>query len=546
MKQRIFAFLLAIVMVFSMFALASCDKKGADDEGEGEESSAPLTTKELFVASMVNTISGGSFESIASMMKLDDIKATVKVDLNKLVVDGTDFLDGNKASAELTGAIDLDNKAIELKANASIFGEKPSASLIMDTEAIYVVDVAGLNKKPIKLTYEEMDLDIDEILGGLDMAEEELDKYTDVVESIVKIFTDAIEANFSDDSFEQETKTVTVEGTEFKDATVLTLVIDAEKMKAFCDDIITGVLENETLKEITGGEDVDKEALLEDFDEFGHITIVNTIVDKKTVALDVEIKALADEAETEDYDEDGAAVAQRVGTHLMLKSTFVGDNFKIHVGIPDDNGEFDATQGIFKFERTVTGTDELIELYLEQDGDKEVFLKFDGTYENGKHDGTLFVTANGTEMSLKCAYEGNSADCKLTISNFKIVSASKTFEMPGTYEIAYKFGKGKTEMTVGIKYDARGTQIDAVISLTEEMSDVNISAPTNAVTIDELDQDEVLGWLEDAQKKFPKIFGYIEDMMTGSNEDASNESYYDDYYDDDYDFDYEGGFASGF
>ena len=162
---------------------------------------------------------------------------------------------------------------------------------------------------------------------------------------------------------------------------------------------------------------------------------------------------------------------------------------------------------------------------------------------------------DGSDVSIDYELEGTLLDTKLKISNVKVTAQGETVEFPIEIALDYEIGKSKVETSIGVKLEYEGLKLDAVISFKEETTDVNIQIPTNAVTVKELDMDEVQGWLTDAQKKYPKIFDFITDTIGSMSSGPSYDNNYDDdsYYEDDFYFDveddydfYYGGLASGF
>lgn len=522
MKNRIFALLLAMIMVFSAFALASCNTtQNDDDESEGEESSAPLTTKELFAASVINTVSGGNFETLRGMNKIGDQKSTIKFDINELEFQGVDILDGEKANISLDVASDMDSKRAEIGLEASIFGEKPSVNMIVDTEAVYVTEMLGLVSKPIKMTYEDLGIDLDEMMAEAENVGEQMEKISELGETIADSISKAIEANFPDDKFVEETKTVTIDGKEFSNATVISLDITSDMIKGVFDSVLTDLLANETFTSIME-EEIDKEEVLEAFDEMGTISFVNTIVDKKSVGLDIVF-----------------AVENK---QFAIKCAFVGDNIKVHIAPSDENGELKTEEGALKFEYIVDGTDETLELYFDENGNKEVLLSAEGTYKNGKHDGTFSINADET-FAFDYEFEGDMLDGKVAISNFKVTSQGDTMTIPFEIAVDYEIGKNKTSLAFTAKGEFDGLKIDASISCVSEMTDVSIEVPSNSQGIGDIDEDEMAGWPEKIQKKFPNIFSFIEENMGSTNDNFDDNSYRDE----EFIFDYtEDGVGDGY
>jgi hypothetical protein len=357
-------------------------------------------------------------------------------------------------------------------------------------------------------------------------------------EFIIETITKAFENNFSEDKFQKETKTVTVDGKEFSDATVLTLVVDSEILKSFVDEVLTEFLANETFMEMMDDEQFEKEDVLEALNDFGSITFVNTVVDNKTVALDINIKALADDVEVEDYDEDGVAADTRNGLQAAIKCSFVDGNFKIHFGPTDENGEFDLEQGTLKIEYTVEDGDELLEVFMENPNGKEVFLTAEGTYENGKHEGTLTANAEGSELSFDYMLKGDLLNGGFAISNFKMQSQGETQELPFEIAIDYNIGTKKTSYSVAVKGDVEGVEFDIKMSVSCEYTDVSISVPSSVMSMEDITEDTLDDWMEELQDKFPKIIEFIEEASQNSNGPTSEKNYGDDYYDDYYDDDY--------
>ncbi len=531
MKKRIFALLLAMLMVFSVLAFAGCEKNNADDEEEGDVSLVPLTTKELFGASVINTVSSGSYDTLKALANIGDFKGTLGLKINELSMNGQSLVDG-KISANASIAVDLDGKAIEVKADAEFMGEKPTAALILNTNGIYAVDVLGINDKPIAITWEDMGINVDEVLGGVEDVQAEMEKYTKFVESAMDIVVKAIDKNFPEEKFVTETKAVTVNGKDFENATVIKLEITGEMVKALLDDVLTELAKDETFIELSGGE-FDKDEILADFELNATITIENTIVDNTTIALDVDVKG---EQEVYDYDTDEEGVEAFT---FAARCHFV-NGANITAGFINESGQWIEEKGVIEYDYVINGSDATMEFTVIDDGEEMTLFTFNGTLNGNTLKGTFNMDADGMNLSIDAEIEDNGTSGKIAISNIKMSQQGQTMEIPVQFSVKYEMGKTKVAYEIAIKLDFQGVKIDASASISCEYSEVSIKAPSNAMSVTDLDQDTVMGWLEELEDKFPNIMGFVEDMYTTAEPDVNTDMPDEDdyYYEDEYEYTY--------
>ena len=525
MTKRIIAILMSLLMVFSVAVLSACDKTG-DGDGSGEESKVSvenLSAKELFQLSFTNTANGSQDQIPDILTKAGDLKVKADLKVNKLDVQGQDMTMGKPISLAFDASVDMDGKALEANASAELFGEKPTIGAIINSEGAYVTDLLGVNDKPIGVKF-------DELLGtimpeaGANSASDMIAQATQLVDTIMAIVTNAVEKNITDEAFVKEMKDVTVEGVEFKGAAVVTFTIDKAMTQAIITEIITQISANEDLKALMGDEEIDLTEIEGMLEGFTNVIVTNTIsADAETIAMDIIING----------DLDGY-------NGFAMKSTFVGGNCKISVAPVDEKSEFIAEEGILNIAYTLddAGNEKFVVSFTETDETVE-FVKAEGTYNNNKHEGTLTVDVDGSGVSLKYVMEGDLMNGKLTISDLAIAEGGVSNTIPVTVTVEYSMNNTKADMKLSVVANIEGmANIDVSAEISVETSNVTVSAPADAVSINDIDENEAMDWLTKIGEKYPTIFSMISSMGGSSYDDnyMEDDYYYDDTYYEDGDY----------
>jgi hypothetical protein len=254
-------------------------------------------------------------------------------------------------------------------------------------------------------------------------------------------------------------------------------------------------------------------------DAFDNIKFVNTVYNKKTVALDVIVT------------DDNAPI-------FKLESTFVDDNASIKLAPTTEDGKFDESEGIAYIERTVENGNEKFVFGFKEDGEDEKLLEFNGTYANGKHDGILKTYIDGEEAEIKLSLEIGKGRFKLAISEITIKEVALTtineIKFNFDFVIDSTFSASAANLEISLKANIEGmANIDAKIYTSYEITNVSITAPTTSVKFDELDENALFGWITTLATKYPNIMGFVSNLMYQENEPNNDLNDFDDY--DDFD-----------
>ena len=135
MKKRVFAAFLAVMMLLSVFVLASCNK---EEEASTEESKKELTPKELFAASFSNTFGSGEGADISGILggtqEEKDTVGSFEIKFDKLSANGQDLASLGEISLKADISSDIENEISKLDIAFSMLGENPTASIISDNK----------------------------------------------------------------------------------------------------------------------------------------------------------------------------------------------------------------------------------------------------------------------------------------------------------------------------------------------------------------------------------------------------------------------------
>lgn len=513
MKKRLFAAFTALIMLLSVFAFASCEDESAEASSDvsAEESEKELTPRELFTASIFKTVADGvintdnSVDDILNMLtgstNAADGVGKLSLSVDKLNIEGATLdMFGGKASIEADIQFDKDTQISKIDYALDFMGEKPTGGVLYDNanKKMFITDLFDSLEKPILVNPANLEDSVD--LGSFNSASPfDMDDVKYVFNSAVN----AIGNNIKDDMFTSEVKDVTVDGNSYNGATVITLTVPKEASTAIAKEFIDSLLKNETIKSTL---DADIEIEEEDFPE--SIKIVNTVVDKKSLALDVDIKLPEKTTANDESDEDEGPEYDTIAIH----TSYVGDNFKLDFGPVDAEGKYFNEHGYISVSYTLDGENEKFIVGGMSDGEKVEIIKIEGTNKNGEHKGSAYFGTERDSLSFPYAFVENDNGGILVIGPFESNVSGEKEKLD--LKISANLTTTDTKMSLnGTASFKEGTN-EIAVSFTEtlEQKDVTLEPITDYIEIDDFDESK----LETAFKeKYPTLY----QMIAGNNED---------------------------
>ena len=514
MKKRLFAAFTALIMLLSVFAFASCEDETATDtssNASAEESEKELTPRELFTASIFKTVADSvintdnSGDDIWNMLtgstNAADSVGKLSLSIDKLNIEGATLdMFGGKASIEADIQFDKDTQISKIDYALDFMGEKPTGGVLYDNanKKMFITDLFDSLEKPILVNPANLEDSVD--LGSYNSA------YSFDMDNVKYVFNSAVNAignNIKDDMFTSEVKDVTVDGNSYNGATVITLTVPKEASTAIAKEFIDSLLKNETIKSML---DADIEIEEEDFPE--SIKIVNTVVDKKSLALDVDIKLPEKTTANDESDEDEGPEYDTIAIH----TSYVGDNFKLDFGPVDAEGKYFNEHGYISVSYTLDGENEKFIVGGMSDGEKVEIIKIEGTNKNGEHKGSAYFGTERDSLSFPYAFVENDNGGILVIGPFESNVSGEKEKLD--LKISANLTATDTKMSLNGTASFKEGRNEIAVSFTEtlEQKDVTLEPITDYIEIDDFDESK----LETAFKeKYPTLY----QMIAGNNEE---------------------------
>ncbi len=479
MTKRILALLLAVLLICTAFV--GCKKDGKDGDA------TPATPKAQFVDSLAKTMLGTSDFTMPSVDLSGDMKADIQVNLNKLSVAGKDYLTKGAVDAAIGVAMDGDSGLFEVNASATMAGETPTIKAVLGEDGVYLTDLLGINDKPVLVSFAEMGMDSAEFSEALGM----MDDATALAQSILDALTASLEKNIPESVFVAETKDVTVGGTEFKGATVISATLTSAMAENIVIDLANALANNETFKAMAG-EEINPEDIKGQLPQ-GELVLVNTIADNVTVGLEAKLY--------QGTAADGTELGSLVGSFLTT-----GTNLALNVPSEDMKIVLDT-----KVDASGNAT---AALSVTSEGETITPVKAEGTYKDGKFDGTVTVDIEGQSITIDCSAQASATGFSLSITEIGMNMQGMNMSLPMELTVSGTAADNKETLSVVAKFDYQGMiSIDGSITVTSQTSDVTVSPVTGAVSINEVDAS---AWSQQLMTKYPAILEFISGMMTQS------------------------------
>ncbi len=477
MTKRILAILLAVLLICTAFV--GCKKDDAAGKNE------PGTPKEQFVDALGSAVIGVPDFSLPTMELSGDLKVDAKIDLNKLSVMGQDYLQKGAVEANVGLALDADNDLFEMSGGLTLGNEAPTVKGVLGKDGMFITDLMGLNSKAIEIPFSEIGMSESEVTEIFDMLDQALSAGNDLLKSM----TDSVNKNIPDSAFAAETKDVTVGGTEYKGATVISATLTSAMAENILVDLFNALKENPMFAE-SMGDDVSADEIKESIPE-GQLVLVNTIAEQKTVALDAKLTAEGEEL-------------------AALEGTFLPTGTKIVLKVEgQDVGVFESKMDGDNVKATVSYNDQ---------GQLLEIATAEGTYIDGKFTGKVKVDMDGEFVAVNCSAKLSETGYELTVTNVDMSSGGMTLSIPMEISIVGSSSDTAETVNIGVKFDYAGmASIDGNIALTVQTADVTIAPVTDAAPLDEA---EAATWVTDIQTKYPNIMEWIMGFMQSATTDV--------------------------
>ncbi len=545
MKKRIFALLTALIMLASVFMLASCEDEDKSNSSSAASDSTsdssgnlsddtiatpvdPPTAKELFELSFKNTFapvvngeeadedSESAIPSFPSMNNVD-MESTIAFNVNKLTLQGTDYIGEAPMSVVMSGFQDItlnddgtsDVKFIT-KAEANLFGDKIPLALAYDNGNYVITDVMGLNDKAIIL--DSIDT------SAMESSFDSIGQYEELFGAMISAFEAAIDANLTDDAFVNENKDVTVDGTEFKSADVITLTITSETAQNIAKSALESLRNNDAVKDLFG-EALDEEN--NDFSDLEDLTALKlsiTVASEKIVAADLTIESMVEDyTADDDFGFDFGALSaeeetKKIADTFTLSASFVNDVCKIHLApsLNEDEAVVDITASYTEADGKVS-----VAVDITENKKTTTILKVEGIYNNNKFDGKFTLDANGILVSIDVSYEWSETSVKLSITNLAMENSGTSISIPAeiTFEETVTDGT-KFDAKVTFKLEAFGNIIDMDLAMYGEVKDVTLESINldDCINESEIDDNTYAAWGEKLAELYPNLFSAIQEF----------------------------------
>ncbi len=495
MKKRIFAALTALILAVSALTFTACSEP---------------TPKELFSESLINAFISeeNSFLSNMLLTEQKDTKSTLMFEIDKFASQGNDLTSFGKIALEGTVLADYDSKLQKTDLSFSFMNEKPTMSVITDlnTGKLFYTDLLGVNKKPILIEDGQQSPS-----GDVDLSDVSID--AEAITQIIDSLTAVIEKNITETAYTAEEKTVTVDGKTFESATVVTLNITNEMAKTIGKEFTDTLLANEAIKSMIGDD-----FKFEEGDVPKSVKFINTVVDEKSVALDVEIE-LGDKAndDTSEEADDGEEEKPKYNK-FAIHANYIDGNFKLDLGPVDANGKYFEEYGYMSAAYTLEGENEKFIFSLTDDGETLELLKIEGTYKENKHEGTATLGIEGTGVGLKYSFTVGESTADLSVGPMTVTNMGQKQEIDLLITASVNTeDKDNPKLNGSIKLNIPGgLDISAKYSIISTVEDVTLQPVTDYETMDQVDMEKLQS---DLAKKYPNLYRMFSSSFQGNSDE---------------------------
>ncbi len=543
MKKLISILLTIALLSISALALVGCP---AEEEVQNESSVNEPTPKELFMEGLSNAF--GSSDSEAEQSDIftslffntgKDYVSQSKIDILKYKTREFNLTEYGTLSITASNSVDFESQLQEMSTVINFLGEEAPIKYLYSKDGTYFVDMFGTNEKPLFL--ENYDFGEE----GTNPLDSIIDKYGDISklsEALGAHFAEAtdkvLSAHAEDGVYTSETKTVTLEGKEYKDASVITFTISGGKVAQIANELVDELLAHEDIDAILG-EDFDKNVYLDGFDDLKEIRIRNTVSEKKTVGLDIEFESTEDPDEEDTGPEltplsakplNGTAESESDASKAeddnlitiieTINCVFDGENYYIYFGTMK-NGAYDLIEGYYTVKSVHNAETNEYEFIIKENTNTATteLLSFKGTKTDKKTEGVFTFVDEPSINTMKVSFEGDEKSGKIMLSEFKTSRSNSdvTYDFDANIQLVYTIEESKINLggKLYITLDEKEIEMEANVDEVIEFKDVTLEKITDYMAYEDFDITQAN---EKLSEKYPKISGFFNSMAGGEGE----------------------------
>ncbi len=462
-KKNLLAFVLAAILLCTVFALSACHKDADPGEQSSQEQSQPQTNQEKLTAALESCRSFFTSEEDVLGVSFKEAPANgtmnLEMMLNKLIIQEQDLLGGNPLGAKANAKIA--NGVIQEDVSYLCGGDTVPATIWTDGTTA-CMDITGVTEKPFSLPMQNM-------AGSL--------PNTIDTDKLMQKLTEGLTEAFSGVYAPETDLTVT----ETQDSKTFSIRISGEKLQTLSDRL--SKLMQELTDELSGG--------------------LGSLGDVLPVASD--------------HSGDSSDTDTEIDGYLTLELTMQNDipsSLDIVAHNADDteaasiHAKVSVNGGITTLEITVKEEAKTLLTGKETVTKKENELQYELTLEANEVKIGASVTV-GKEQENKLAFNGS---LELTVQqNGMLVTIPLNFS--GSYGCDGETAECTFKMDLALQGLA---EISLTLSAHMEKGDVQVSMPTDVQPYDQVDMD-ALGMK--LMQKYPNLASFLQGLGSGLSGD---------------------------
>ena len=483
MKRRIWALILAASLISTLF-LSSCGKNDSELLGtessetesaaESQEESLPDTDRDLFLSAVLDKIDFSEIEFPAlptPPASEGDTKIGTELTVSSLKADGNELCNDDFGISGILQT-DFDKQMQDFSFSFNIEGKEFEMRFLLDDKEIYLTDFLGLTKKYYKLT---------ELLGLEIVETEEIANIPqDVIEKASSALLRAIASNVDDSAFSSKVKNITVNGTEYKDANVITLTLNGDVLYRIADDWLHELKVNGSFDSLFT--DASKESFKSAIERIKKLTITCNTANGKCVSLSFESPIVK-------LDDKGQELAKKTNSGEII---FTENGFDLQIklfGIAGENFE-DYT----KFEIKHENIDNRRKISIVRSGLFDAPRKiFDANFilNSEKLEGDFGFFNDKQALTFKLCLKGGNDIAELSLTDFKRTLNGEDTNDKLNLNLTLQATEAKYDISADFEFATNVadmlTEVVGTAAITAEYCDVDIANPSPLGTLEEFE-----------------------------------------------------------
>ncbi len=496
----------ALSLLFNIFADTESSSEIIDISSDN---TASINAEELFNKTVSEILPEGILGddgALSEFLKLADTEGgkkdnitSIEGEFSQFIINGADLTVALPIGLKLKTESDYDGGSMSLNAGLTLFGENLTFEITKADNVVRVTDLCGLNYAPI---------DADDLYLSVEESESTENVFA-LIKYLFETAPQVLSANITEESYSAEVKSVSIDGTEYEDATVITLSFPDGAVRRIAYELIDEIEKNQQLADALGIE-YSSDTIIEKAESVHEIRVINTVVDDKCRQLVLEVATLAEDDNQTEY----------ILTSMTVLDIYE-NGFKFQIGTLGANREISKKHEITTVEYSLIDDTEKLSVTLYEVYQTSKVFELNGKVNGNSRSGEITFKQDTRYITFDYAIELKENGGRIALSDF----VKKGTETPSDlrYGIVLDYTESDSTLDADLSIDIiADTQLGTVTAV----GDFDISIVYEDVIIytpsQKTEEFDAAYYATTFALKYPNTYGFIQAFFNANPDNVDD------------------------